>query len=72
MTSESLKFYDKYIALRVPTTLIYSTLLILCTDMLPTDRRKAPPKPRQRGVVGVPDVRVEVHGGDANWARGMR
>ena len=70
MTIESLKFYDKYIAL--PTTLIYSTLLILCTDMLPTDRRKAPPKPRQRGVVGVPDVRAEVHGGDANGARGMR
>ncbi len=70
MTNESLKFYDKYIAL--PTTLIYSTLLILCTDMLATDRRKAPPKPRQRGVVGVPDVRAEAHGGDANWARGMR
>ena len=47
MTNESLKFYDKYIAL--PTTLIYSALLTLCTDMLPTDRRKAPPKPRQRG-----------------------
>ncbi len=28
------------------------------------------PAPRQRGVVGVPDVRAEVHGGNANGARG--